>query len=195
MGHLSVKCWWLFIAGRDLWDLFQEYWSYSWTLTGTKIHNSPRKISPGSYTTDNIPGVCDRLCKNDNNSDWRKETIHLHTLPEHPFKLPSNNQRTSANHRSDSDLLPHSELFHMAKCIIGNWKVQPLARSGGNFDSKAYISEKAANELKSWSRNISNTLHPLNIHLLILQFFLMHVWKAGEAQTKWQKLEVELHRK
>ena len=25
--------------------------------------------NPGSYTTDNIPRVCDRLCKNDNNSD------------------------------------------------------------------------------------------------------------------------------
>ena len=25
----------------------------------TRIHNSPRKIGPGPYTTDNIPRVCD----------------------------------------------------------------------------------------------------------------------------------------
>ena len=39
----------------------------------------------------------------------------------------------------------------MAKFITGNWEksqVQSLARSGGNFDRKAYISEEAANELK-----------------------------------------------
>ena len=34
-----------------------------------------------------------------------------------------------------------------------NCKVQFLARSGGNFDRKAYISEEAANELKWWIKN------------------------------------------
>ena len=63
------------------------------------------KNSPGSYTTDNIPRVCDILCKNNNNSDRRKETIHLHALPEYPLKLSSNNERTSANHRRDSVLI------------------------------------------------------------------------------------------
>ena len=32
-------------------------------------------------------------------------------------------------------------------------------------------------------------LHPLNFYLLITQFFLMQVLKAGEAQIKWQGLE------
>ena len=30
---------------------------------------------PGSYTTDNIPGVCDRLCQNGNNSEERKHPL------------------------------------------------------------------------------------------------------------------------
>ena len=33
-------------------------------------------------------------------------------------------------------------------------KVQSLARPGGKFHRKAYISEEAANELKQWIRNI-----------------------------------------
>ena len=34
-------------------------------------------------------------------------------------------------------------------------------------------------------------LHALSFHLLILQFFLMQVWKAVGAQIKWQKLEID----
>ena len=91
-----------------------EIWGYygnSCTLMGTKIHNSSRKISLGSYTTDNIPRVRDRLCKNDNNSDWGKETIYLHALPEYPFKLSSNNQSSSTNHRSDNVLIQSCSIW------------------------------------------------------------------------------------
>ena len=75
------------------------------------IHNSPRKICPGSYTTDKILRVCDRPCKNDNNSDWGKEAIHLHALLEYPFKLSSINQRSSTNHRSDSVLIQSCSIW------------------------------------------------------------------------------------
>ena len=67
---------------------------------------------------------------------WGKETIHLHALPEYPFKLPSNNQRTSANHRSDSVLIQSCSIC-MAKNVlqgIGKMQIQSLARSGGNFE-------------------------------------------------------------
>ena len=53
--------WWLTFTGRDHWDLFQEYLSYSSTLTGTKIYSSPRKVSLDSYTADNIPRVVQQL--------------------------------------------------------------------------------------------------------------------------------------
>ena len=78
--------------------------------------------------------------------------------------------------------VPYGQIYYREseKC-----KVQSLARSDGNFDKKAYISEEAANELKWWIRNI---LHPLNSQILILQFFLMQVWKVGEAQVEWRKL-------
>ena len=41
--------------------------------------------------------------------------------------------------------VPYGQMYYreLEKC-----KVQSLARSGGNFDRKAYISEEAANELK-----------------------------------------------
>ena len=73
--------------------------------SGTRIHSLARKVSPGSYTTDIVPRACNRIYKNDNDSDWGKKTVHLHALTEYPFKLPSNNQETSANHRSDSVLI------------------------------------------------------------------------------------------
>ena len=86
---------------------------------GTRIHNSPRKICPGFYTTDSIPRACDRLCKNDNNSDLGKETIYLHALPEYPFKLSSINQRSSTNHRSDSVLIQSCSIWPNVSQGIG----------------------------------------------------------------------------
>ena len=43
----------------------------------------------------------------------------------------------------------------MAKYITENWKnSNSLARSGGNYDREAYISEETAKELKWWIKNI-----------------------------------------
>ena len=72
---------------------------FCWNSRNPLCHFSSE--STGHLITDNFPMVCDRLCKNDNNSDWGNKTIHLHTLSEYPFKLSSNNQRSSTNHRSD----------------------------------------------------------------------------------------------
>ena len=77
--------------------------------------------------------------------------------------------------------VPYGQMYFRE---LEKFKVQSLARSGGNFDREAYISEEAANELKWWIRNILMLLNPLNSHLLILQFFLMQFWKAGEAQIE-----------
>ena len=51
---------------------------------------------------------------------------------------------------------------------LANCKVQSLARSGGNFDRKAYISEDAANEVKWWKRNIFNDFTPIKLPLFDL---------------------------
>ena len=50
-------------------------------------------------------------------------------------------------------------------------KVQSLARSGGNFDRKAYISEEAANELKWWIRNIFDAFAPISLASFYLTIF------------------------
>ena len=60
---------------------------------GSRTHNSHRRTSLGSDTTDDVTKVCDRLCQNDNKSEWGKKAIHLNNLTEYPFKLPSNNQK------------------------------------------------------------------------------------------------------
>ena len=67
---------------------------------------------------------------------------------------------------------PYGQMYYreLEKC-----KVQSLARSGGNFDRKAYISEEAANELHWWIKTSLMLLHPSNFQLLILKFFLMQV--------------------
>ena len=46
-----------------------------------------------------------------NNSNRGKETVHSHALPEYPFKLLSNNQRTSSNDRSDSVLIQSCSIW------------------------------------------------------------------------------------
>ena len=39
--------------------------------------------------------------------------------------------------------VPYGQMYYRE---LEKWKVQSLARPGGNFDRKAYISEEAANE-------------------------------------------------
>ena len=68
------------------------------------------------------------------------------------------------------------ELFLVVKCITGNWKnakysARSLARSGGNFVRKAYISEEAANELKWWIRNIFDALTSIKLPTFDLTIF------------------------
>ena len=84
--------------------------------------------------------------------------------------------------------VPYGQMYYreLEKC-----KVQSLARSGGNCDSKAYISEEAANELEWWIRNISGAFAPIKLLPFNFTIFLTQVWKAGEAHIKWQKLEVD----
>ena len=50
-------------------------------------------------------------------------------------------------------------------------KVQSPARSGGNFDRKAYILEDAANELELWIRNIFGAFLPIKLPLFDLTIF------------------------
>ena len=56
--------------------------------------------------------------------------------------------------------VPYVQMYYreLEKC-----KVRALARSGGNFDRKAYISEEAANELKWWIRNIFDAFAPIKL--------------------------------
>ena len=50
-------------------------------------------------------------------------------------------------------------------------KVQSLARSGGNFDRKAYISEEAENELNWEMRNILDAFAPIKLPPFDLTIF------------------------
>ena len=85
------------------------------------------------------------------------KTIHLH---EYPFKLPDNNQRTSTNHSIGSVLIQSYSIWPNVLQCIG--KMQGVvARSGGNFVRKAYLSEEAANKLKWWIRNIFDAFAPI----------------------------------
>ena len=64
--------------------------------------------------------------------------------------------------------VPYGQMYYreLEKC-----KVQTLARSGGNFDRKAYISEEAANELKWWIRNIFDAFSPIKLPPFDLAIF------------------------
>ena len=116
-------------------------------LTGTRIHNSSRKISHGSYTTYNIPRVCDRLCKMTITlTEERKQSIYM--LCQNIFSSYQARIRYLAQTIgvtvSSFKAVPYGQMYYRK---LEKWKVQSLARSGGNFDRKAY-SEEAENELK-----------------------------------------------
>ena len=46
-----------------------------------------------------------------------------------------------------------------------------LARSGGKFDKKAYISEEATDELQCWIRNILDAFAPIKLPPFYLTIF------------------------
>ena len=89
----------------------------------------------------------------------------------YPFKLPSNNRRTSANHRSNSVLIQSCSIWPNVLQELEKCKVQSLARSGGNFNRKAYISEEAANELNWWIRNPFGAFAPIKLPPFDLTIF------------------------
>ena len=64
--------------------------------------------------------------------------------------------------------VPYGQMYYreLEKC-----KVQSLARSGGNFDRKAYISEEAADELQWWIRNIFDAFAPIRFPPFDLTIF------------------------
>ena len=60
----------------------------------------------------------------------------------------------------------------MAKYIAENWKnANSLARSGGNYDREAYISEETAKELKWWIKNIFEAFAPIKLPPFDLTIF------------------------
>ena len=63
---------------------------------------------------------------------------------------------------------PYGQMYYreLEKC-----KVQSLARSGGNFDRKDYISEEAADELQSWITNIFDAFAPIKFPPFDLTIF------------------------
>ena len=66
-------------------------------------------------------------------------------------------------------------------------KVQSLARSGGNFDRKAYNSQEAANELKWWIRNIFYAFTPIKLPLFDLTIFSdasLEGWGGTDQETE-----------
>ena len=79
-------------------------------------------------------------------------------------------------------------------------KVQSLARSGGNFDWKAYVSEEAAKELKEQIRNIFDAFAPIKsppVDLTIFPDESLEVWEGTEQVTeiggRWNCMKNECH--
>ena len=79
-------------------------------------------------------------------------------------------------------------------------KVQSLARSGGNFDWKAYVSEEAAKELKQQIRNIFDAFAPIKsppVDLTIFPHESLEVWEGTEQVTeiggRWNCMKNECH--
>ena len=93
--------------------------------------------------------------------------------------------------------VPYGWMYYreLEKC-----KVKSLARSGGNFDRKAYISEEAANELKWSIRNFFILLHPLNpppFDLTIFSDASLEGWGGTDQVTeiggRWNCKENKCH--
>ena len=93
--------------------------------------------------------------------------------------------------------VPYGQMYYrgLEKC-----KVQSLARSGGNFDRKAYISEEAANELKWWIKNISDAFAPIKLppfDLTISSDASLEGWGGTDQVTviegRWNCIENKCH--
>ena len=80
--------------------------------------------------------------------------------------------------------VPYGQMYYkeLEKC-----EVQSLARSGGNFDRKAYISEEAVNELKWYIRNIFDAFAPIKLppfDLTISSDASLEGWEGTDRVTK-----------
>ena len=56
--------------------------------------------------------------------------------------------------------VPYNQIYYRE---LEKYKLLSLARSGGNFDRKTYISEEAPNKLKWWIRNIFDAFAPIKL--------------------------------
>ena len=79
-------------------------------------------------------------------------------------------------------------------------KEQSMARSGGNFDRKVYISEEAANELKWCIRNIFDPFAPIKLPPFDLTIFSdasLESWGSADQVTeilgRWNHVENKCH--
>ena len=166
--------------------MFEKYLGYSCTLTATRIHNSPRKISPGSYTTDNIPMVCDTVKMSITLTEEKKQSIYRlcqNILSNYQVTIRDLAQ-TIGVIVSSFRAVPYGQLYYreLEKC-----KVQSLARSVGNFDRKAYISEKGADELQWWMRNIFDAFARIKLPPFDLTFFSdasLKDWRGTDQATE-----------
>ena len=96
-------------------------------------------------------------------------------------------------------IVPSFRAVSYGNCITGNrkkCKVQSLARSGGNFDRKAYISEEAENELKWEMRNILDAFAPIKLPPFDLTIFSdasLKDWGGADQVTeigcRWNCME------
>ena len=98
---------------------------------------------------------------------------------------------------SSFSAVPYGQMYYreLEKC-----KVQSLARSSGNFDRKACISEEAANELKWWIRNIFDAFAHIKLPSFDLAIFSdasLEGWggtdRATEIGGKWNCIENKCH--
>ena len=80
------------------------------------------------------------------------------------------------------------------------YKKQSLARSGDNFDRKAYISQEAANEIEWWIRNIFDAFALIKLapfDLIIFSDASLQGWGGTDQVThvggRWNCIENKCH--
>ena len=93
--------------------------------------------------------------------------------------------------------VPYGQMYYreLEKC-----KVQSVARSGGNFDRKAYISDEAADKLQWWIRNIFDAFAPNKLPPFDLTIFSdasLEGWGGTDQVTeiggRWNCMENKCH--
>ena len=134
-----------------------------------------------------------------NLTEERKQSIYTHCQ-----NILSNYQATIRDLAQTIEVIvpsfraaPYDQMYYreLEKC-----KVQSLARSGGNFDRKAYISEEAADELQWWIRNIFDAFAPIKFPPFDLTIFSdasLEGWGGTDQVTeiggRWNCMENKCH--